>query len=258
VAQVKVFFVGAGPGSPDLITLRGKAVMERCRVCVYAGSLVNPELLEFLPEGAEVHDSSGMSLEDLEEVYRNARERGLDVARLQTGDFSIYSALHEQVRLLAALGIQFEVVPGVSSFQAAAASLRRELTAPEITQTVILTRAAGKTPVPERERIAALARTGATLCIFLSVRMIDRIVADILPHYGEETPAAVVYRASWPDERVIEGTLGTISELVGNAGIERTALIVVGPVLRDHGTKSRLYDSSFSHGFREADDRDQT
>lgn len=254
---MKVYFVGAGPGSPDLITLRGRAVLESCSVCLYAGTLVNPEILRFLPGGAVVHDSGGMTLEELEQVYRDARDRGVDVARLQTGDLSVYSALHEQARLLRSLGIDFEVIPGVSSFQAAAAALGRELTVPEVTQTVILTRAAGRTPVPERERIEELARTGATLCIFLSVNMIEKVVSGIVPHYGSDTPAAVVYRASWPDEQVIEGTLGDIAGRVREAGITRSALVIVGHVLGDHGTASRLYDSSFSHGHRKGSDGDQ-
>jgi precorrin-4/cobalt-precorrin-4 C11-methyltransferase len=192
-----------------------------------------------------------MTLEDMGGVYTDARDRGLDVARLHTGDLSLYSAMHEQALLLGELGIKFEVVPGVSSFQAAAAVLKRELTVPQVSQTVILTRMEGRTPVPEGESLDRLARSGATLCIFLSAGMMDRVVEAVSTHYPPSTPAAVVYRASWPDQRVVTGTLADIAGKAEEAGMERQSMILIGSALGGHFTRSKLYDRSFGHGFRE-------
>jgi precorrin-4/cobalt-precorrin-4 C11-methyltransferase len=192
-----------------------------------------------------------MDLDGIREVFRDAARRNLTVARLQTGDLSLYSAIGEQTRMLEELGIEYEMVPGVSSFQAAASQLKRELTVPEITQTVILTRMEGRTPVPERERIEELARHRCTMCVFLSVGMMKDLVRQLRAHYPKETPVAVVYRASWEDERIVRGNLADITGRVAEAGIRKTAMIVVGNALLDSKTFSKLYDGHFTHGYRE-------
>lgn len=249
---MKIHFVGAGSGDPELLTLKAHRLLSGCRCCVYAGSLVNPALLDLLPEGAERHDSAGMDLGQIVAVFRSAAERGIDVVRLHTGEPSIFGAIGEQMDALDELGIEYEVVPGISSFQAAAAALRVELTAPEVSQTVILSRAAGRTPVPEDQGLERLAATRATLCLFLSVDKTEEVAAALRPSYGEDCPAAVVYRASWPDEVAVRGTLADIADKVRAAGIRKTALILVGRALgRPFGKASRLYDRGFTHGYRE-------
>lgn len=251
----KVHFIGAGPGDPELITVKGARLLGEADVVIYAGSLVDRELVRVHAQGAEVYDSSSMTLEETTSVIAEAVLADRKVARLHTGDPSIYGAIQEQMVELDRLGIGYEVVPGVTSACAAAAALKQELTLPEVSQTVIITRLAGKTPAPERESLRQMAKTGATLVIYLSAAMIDRVVAELLEGaYTSETPAAVVFRASWPDERIIEGTLEDIAVLAKNAGIEKQALILVGDVLkaRREGlkAKSRLYDKEFSHGCR--------
>jgi precorrin-4/cobalt-precorrin-4 C11-methyltransferase len=248
---MKVYFIGAGPGDPDLITVKGKRLLETAPVCVHAGSLVNPQILQYLPPEAEVHDSACLDLEEITEVFRRAHGEGKDVVRLHTGDPSLYSAINEQMEQLDAMGIEYEVVPGISAFQASAATLRTELTAPEISQTVILTRLEGRTPVPESESLELLAATRATLCLYLSVAQIERVVEAALPHYGADCPAAVLHKVSWPEERVILSTLDRIAERVREEEISKTAIIVIGRSLGSRGTLSRLYSKSFSHGCRE-------
>jgi len=251
----KVHFIGAGPGDPELITVKGARLLGEADVVVYAGSLVDRELVRVHAPKAEVYDSSTMTLEETMSAIAEAVLADRKVARLHTGDPSIYGAIQEQMAELDRLGIGYEVVPGVTSACAAAAALKQELTLPEVSQTVIITRMAGRTPVPQRESLREIAKTGATLVIYLSASMIERVVADLLEGaYTPETPAAVVFRASWPDERIIEGTLADIAVLAKNAGIEKQALILVGDVLkaRRQGlkAKSRLYDGEFTHGCR--------
>ena len=253
---MKVFFVGAGPGDPELLTVKAARLLRTTRCCIYAGSLVNPTILDQLPDDAKRYDSAGMALDEILAVIKKASEGDTDVVRLHTGEPSIYGAIGEQMDALDELGIDYEVVPGISSFQAAAATLRVELTAPEVSQTVILTRVAGRTPVPSGQELDRLASSLATLCMFLSVDKIEGVADTLTPHYGEDCPAAVVFRATWPDQKVMRGTLGTIADEVRGEGISRTAVILVGHALkRPQKHVSRLYDRGFTHGFRRGDDR---
>lgn len=247
-----VFFVGAGPGDPELLTVRADRLLRTARCCVWAGSLVNPALLHLLPADCERHDSASMDLDAIVAVFASAAERGIDVVRLHTGEPSIYGAIGEQMDALDRLGIAYEVVPGISSFQAAAAALRTELTAPEIAQTIILTRTAGRTPMPAGEELVRLAASRATLCIFLSSDKIAEVAGTLAEHYGPTCPAAVVYHASWPDQRIVRGTLADIAPATQAAGITRTAIVVVGFALaRPLAAASKLYDARFSHGYRQ-------
>ncbi|HKZ16868.1 MAG TPA: precorrin-4 C(11)-methyltransferase [Geobacteraceae bacterium] len=251
----KIYFIGAGPGDPELITVKGARLLTKSDVIIYAGSLVDRRLVQEYGANAEVYDSSSMTLEETTSVIAEAVLVGKKVARLHTGDPSIYGAIQEQMAELDRLGIDYEVVPGVTSAFAAAAALRQELTLPEVSQTVVFTRLEGRTPVPERESLGEIAKIGATLVIYLSVSMIDRVREELLRGaYTPETPTAVVFRASWPDERIIEGTLANIADLVKDAEIGKQAIILVGDVLkaRKEGikAKSRLYDKEFSHGSR--------
>ena len=246
---MRVYFVGAGPGDPELLTLKAKRLLESAEVVVYAGSLVSPEVLKHARR-AKLYDSAGMTLEEILEVLEREAKRGKRVVRLHSGDPSIYGAIAEQIRELKKRGVECEVVPGVSSFLAAAARLGVEYTVPEVSQTVILTRIAGRTPVPERERLEKLARHRASMVIFLSVSRIEEVAERLLESYPRSTPAAVVHRATWKDERVIRCTLGELAARVKEAGIDRTALILVGDFLEEQGRRSRLYDRSFAHGFR--------
>lgn len=247
-----VHFIGAGPGAPDLITVRGRDLIAACPVCLYAGSLVPKALLGYCPPGARVIDTAPMSLDEIIAEIARAAERGQDVARLHSGDLSIWSALGEQLRRLEALNIPYTVTPGVPAFAAAAAALARELTLPEVAQSVVLTRTSGRaSAMPATENLAAFAATGATLAIHLSIHAIDKTVAELLPAYGEDCPVAVVFRASWPDERIIRATLGTIVAEVKKTDIERTALIIVGEVLAARDFRdSALYDSEYRRRFR--------
>jgi precorrin-4/cobalt-precorrin-4 C11-methyltransferase len=247
-----VHFIGAGPGAPDLITVRGRELIGRCPVCLYAGSLVPPALLDHCPSGARIVDTAPLSLDEIVEECRRATEAGHDVARLHSGDLSVWSALGEQLRRLDELGIAWTITPGVPSFAAAAAALGQELTLPELAQSVVLTRTSGRaSAMPAGETLEAFAQTGATLAVHLSIHAIDKVVAALLPSYGADCPAAVVYRASWPDERVIRGTLATIAAEVAKNPIERTALILVGKVLGARDFKaSALYDAAYQRRFR--------
>jgi precorrin-4/cobalt-precorrin-4 C11-methyltransferase len=256
VTDTIVHFIGAGPGDAELITVKGARLLGEADVVVYAGSLVDRELVRTHAPDAEVWDSAGMNLEETTRVLAEAVARGRKAVRLHTGDPAIYGAIQEQMAELDKLGIGYAVVPGVSSAFAAAASLKQELTLPEVTQTVILTRLAGRTPVPERERLAEIARIGATIVIYLSVGMIGKVVEELLQGaYTAETPVAVVAKATWPDEEILRGTLGDIAARVQAAGIAKQALIIVGDVLnaRRQGLAalSKLYDREFSHGCRD-------
>ena len=251
-----VHFVGAGPGDAELITVKGARLLGEAAVVVFAGSLVDRELVRTYAPEARVWDSAGMNLEETTQVLVEAALAGQRVVRLHTGDPSIYGAIQEQMAELDRLGIGYEVVPGVSSAFAAAAALKQELTLPEVTQTIILTRLAGRTPVPEREKLGELAKAGATMVIYLSVGMIEKVVAELLQGaYTAETPVAVVAKASWPDEQIIEGTLADITVKVQAVGVAKQALIIVGDVLKARRdglpALSKLYDREFSHGCRE-------
>ncbi|MBI5814150.1 MAG: precorrin-4 C(11)-methyltransferase [Nitrospinae bacterium] len=247
---MKVYFVGGGPGDPKLLTVRAVELLKNCKCCVYAGSLVSPEVLSLLPADAERHDSAGMDLTRIVEVFKRCAQGGIDVVRLHSGDPSIFGAIREQMNELDKLQIGYEVIPGVSSFQAAAAALNLELTAPEVSQTVILARTAGRTPVPDEQDLDALGATRATLCLFLSVQGLKEAARKLAVHYGGDCPAAVVSRASWPDQRIINGTLADIADKTESAGISRTAMVIVGWALSRDIPVSRLYAPEFSHGYR--------
>jgi precorrin-4/cobalt-precorrin-4 C11-methyltransferase len=249
---VTIHFIGAGPGAPDLITVRGRDLIAACPVCLYAGSLVPQALLGYCPEGARIRDTASMSLDEIIAEMARATEAGQDVARLHSGDLSIWSALGEQLRRLRALDIPYTVTPGVPAFAAAAAALAKELTLPEVAQSVVLTRTSGRaSAMPASENLAAFAATRATLAIHLSIHAIDKTVAELLPAYGEECPIAVVFRASWPDEQIVRATLGTIVGEVRKTSIDRTALILVGKVLAaDDFRDSALYDAAYQRRFR--------
>lgn len=248
-----VYFIGAGPGDPELITVKGARIIREADTVIYTGSLVNPRVVGQLKEGCSLYDSSGMTLEEVMEIILRAVERGETVARVHTGDPSIYGAVREQVDILESQEISYEIVPGVSSFLSAAASLGKEYTLPGVSQTVILTRVEGRTPVPQGEKLRDLAGHGASMVIFLSVQMIEKVVEELLFGYEKDTPVAVVQRASWPEEKVITGTLMDIASRVKEAKIDRTALILIGRFLGDKYELSRLYDKAFSHGYREGE-----
>ena len=247
-----VDIVGAGPGDPELITVRGMRLLQQADVVIYAGSLVNPKLLDYCRPDCTIYDSAGMNLDEVIAVIKEAWPQGKRIVRLHTGDPSIYGAIREQMDILEAAAIPFRVTPGVSSFCAAAAALKKEYVLPEVSQTVILTRMEGRTPVPAAEDIRNLAKINATMIIFLSVHMIDELVARLREGYPADTPAAVVYKASWPEEKQVIGTLADIAEKVQQAQIGRTALVTVGRFLGDEYAVSKLYDKGFSHGYRNA------
>ncbi len=247
-----VYFIGAGPGAPDLLTLRAARIIERCPVCLHAGSLVPREVVALAPEGSRILDTSSMTLEEILGEIRAAHGKGLDVARVHSGDPSIYGAIGEQMRQLEAEDIPFEIIPGVPSFAAAAAALKCELTLPGISQSIVLTRTPGKaSSMPAGETLEHFAESGATLVLHLSVRRLRDIRRALEPHLGKDCPVAVIYRASWPDEKILRGTLADIERKVRDARITRTALIIVGKVL-DPGnfTDSALYDADFRHLLR--------
>ncbi|KMO19359.1 precorrin-4 C(11)-methyltransferase [Methylobacterium platani] len=247
-----IHFIGAGPGAADLITVRGRDLVARCPVCLHAGSLVAPEILSWCPADARIVDTAPLSLDAIVALMAEAHAAGHEVARLHSGDLSIWSAVAEQTRRLDRLGIPYDLTPGVPSFAAAAAVLGRELTVPEVAQSVVLTRTTGRaSAMPGTERLAAFAATRATLAIHLSIHVIDTVVADLIPHYGRDCPAAVVFRATWPDERVLRGTLADLSAQVAAAGLERTALILVGPALgATEFRESALYAADYDRRFR--------
>ena len=250
---MQVYIVGAGAGDPELITVKGQKLLQKADVIIYAGSLVNPALLGFAKEGAEIHDSASMTLPEVIETIEKAVAKDLMVVRLHTGDPSIYGAIQEQMDALKKKGIDFEVVPGVSSFLATAAALKQEYTLPGISQTVIITRNEGRTPVPEREKLRSLAAHQATMCIVLSITMLADVVKELMEGgYASSTPIAIVQRASWPEQKIVRATLETIVEEIADKGIDRTAMIVVSRCLGADYELSRLYAPEFSHMFREA------
>ena len=246
-----VHFIGAGPGAADLITVRGLRLIEKCPVCLYAGSLVPAEVVAAAPPGARIIDSAPLTLEEIIAVMVAAHDAGHDVARVHSGDPSLYGATAEQMRRLRALGIPYDVTPGVPAFAAAAAALRQELTVPDVTQTIILTRTATRSSaMPEGEALDRLAATGATLAVHLSITNLAYVVRVLMPHYGADCPAVVAYRVSWPDQLLIRGTLATIRDAAKEARITRTALILVGPALAGVGGESRLYAAGHHHVLR--------
>jgi precorrin-4/cobalt-precorrin-4 C11-methyltransferase len=250
---MKVYIIGAGPGDPGLLTLRGAELIARCPVVLYTGSLVPPEVIARARPDARVVDSASLTLDEIVALMVQARDADQDVARVHTGDPSLFGSTAEQMRQLQALGIDYEIVPGVSSFSAAAAALGRELTLPELSQTVILTRAAGRTPMPEGEKLADLARHRATLALFLSITLLDEVARTLIPHYGADCPVAVVHKASCPDQKIVTGTLADIHAKVKAARIRTQSMILVGRVLTaTEFANSRLYAPDFSHRFRKA------
>ncbi|WP_333824167.1 precorrin-4 C(11)-methyltransferase [Pinisolibacter sp.] len=253
-----VHFIGAGPGAADLITVRGRDLLARCPVVMWAGSIIAPELLTHARADARIVDTAPMSLDEIEAEYLRADAAGEDVARLHSGDLSVWSAMGEQIRRLEKHGIPYTVTPGVPSFAAAAAVLGQELTLPEVAQSVVLTRTSGRaSAMPETETLAAFAATRATLAVHLSIHVLPKIVAELTPAYGADCPVAIVFRATWPDEKVIRGTLATIeAELAAAGGLERTALILVGRALAAEVVReSALYDAGYQRRFRGRDSR---
>ncbi len=248
----KVFFIGAGPGDPDLITIKTGKILATADLVIYAGSLVNTDVLKLAKPGAAIYDSARMELAELIDLMKDYVSHGKTVARVHTGEPSLYGAIAEQMAELDKAGIEYEVVPGVSSAFAAAAALKCELTLPEVSQTVIFTRLSGRTSVPEEESLASLSRHRATMAIFLSVSETEHVVRELLEGYQEDTPAAVVYKASWPEEKIIRGTLSDIADKVKQAKINKTALILVGRALDRRAIErySKLYDKDFKHGYR--------
>ncbi len=248
----KVYFIGAGPGDPELITIKGRKLLDSADVIIYAGSLVNPALIKGIK--AEIYNSALMTLDEITEIIKKSITNGKTVVRLHTGDTSFYSAISEQIERIRKLDIEYEVIPGVSSAMAGAAILGQELTIPEISQTVIFTRMEGQTPVPETEKISELAKHKATMVIFLSVGMIEKVKDDLLQGYSEDTPVVIIEKATWHEQRVIRGALKELDALVKSAGIKKTALIYVGDALKASleplGMESRLYNRDFKHGYR--------
>jgi len=248
---MKVYFIGAGPGASDLITLRGINILKKAEICIYAGSLVSTDHLKDLPSNAEIFNSAQMDLKQICEIFLYAFLNNKDVARLHTGDPSIYGAIGEQISFCLDNNIECEIIPGVSRFTACAAALKKELTLPGVSQTVILTRLEGRTPMPKRERLELLAQSRTSMCIFLSVGMIEKIVESLLTHYPEDTPVAVISRVSWPDQKILKSDLKNISSMVKKEHIHKTSIILVGDFLTEKGDLSRLYDAGFTHQFRE-------
>jgi len=247
---MKVYFIGAGPGDPELITVKGKRIIKTSGYCIYAGSLVNPDILKYCGKETRVCDSASMTLDEIINIIEEAKKDNKDVARVHTGDPSIFGAIQEQMSELDKRGIDYEVIPGVSSFLAAASTLKQELTLPGISQTVIITRIEGRTPVPETEGLEVLAKSKATLCIFLSVNEIDKVVSILKPVYGTNCPVAIVYKASWKDEKVIISNLSDAADEITRNDIKKTAIIIVGDVLSKNFEYSKLYDKHFNHSYR--------
>jgi precorrin-4/cobalt-precorrin-4 C11-methyltransferase len=251
-----IIFVGAGPGDPELITVKGQKALAQGEVILYAGSLVSAAVLGWAGPEAELIDTAPLNLAEIAAKMIEAQRAGRKVVRVHSGDTALFSAMQEQLELLEGEGIPCLVIPGVTAAAAAAAALAQELTLPEVTQTVILTRASGRTPVPERENLRELARHGASLVIYLSIKLLDQVVAELTEGYGSDAPVVVAYRVSWPEQQFLRGTLANITALVRQAGIERQALILVGPALaareRLLKARSKLYDRTFAHGFRQS------
>lgn len=248
----KIYIVGAGPGDPDLLTVKGMRMLKAADVILYAGSLVNPVVLQFARPDAALYDSAVLVLEEIVQILIEAAQTGKKVVRLASGDPSLFGAMGEMTEPVLKAGLEFEVIPGVSSFLAGTASLKRELTVPEVSQTVILTRCEGRTPMPDLERLTEIAKHRSTMVIFLSAHLAGKIERELLSAYPAETPVAIVYRASWEDEKIVWGRLSELHALIKENQITKTALIYVGQFLVSEGTRSRLYDPTFSHGYRKA------
>ena len=249
-----VYFIGAGAGDPELLTIKGKKTIDRCDVIIYAGSLVNKDLFSDIKSGAKLINSASLNLEEVLEIIYTADKRGFDIARVHTGDPSMYGAIREQMIALDREAIEYEVIPGVSSVFAGAAALKREFTLPGVSQTLILTRMEGRTPVPQAESIENLAKIKSSMAILLSIANIEKLSEKLMTSYEKDTPAAVVYKASWNDQKIIISTLENIAREVKKEGITKTAIVYVGRFLEDEFEMSRLYDKGFSHEFREAND----
>ena len=248
---MKICFVGAGPGDPELITLKGYNRLSNADIVVYAGSLVNPELLNYCKADCEIHNSAHMDLGEIIDVMARGIKENKNVVRLQTGDFSIYGSIREQIEELNKLDLEYELVPGVSSFLGAASALEVEYTVPEISQSVIITRMEGRTPVPEKESIRSFAAHNTSMAIFLSVQAISDVVSELVSGgYPVDTPCSVIYKATWPDQQIVRGTLEDIAVKVDEAGIKKTSLILVGKFLGDTYYNSKLYDKEFAHEYR--------
>jgi precorrin-4/cobalt-precorrin-4 C11-methyltransferase len=247
---MKIYFIGAGPGDTELLTIKGKKIIDSADIIIYAGSLVNKDILKTVMKDAQIYDSSGMTLEEVLNIFSKAKSTGKIIARVHSGDPSIYGAIGEQLQWCEKENVEYKVIPGVSSFSAAAASLGQELTLPDVSQTVILTRMQGKTKVPGKESLEKLSKITATMVIFLSVQDIEKVVEKLKQGYKPDTPVAVIEKASYPDEKKIFGTLLNIAEKVKKENITRQAIIIVGDVLKKDFTRSRLYASNFHHGFR--------
>lgn len=248
-----IYFVGAGPGDPDLITIKGRRLLEEADMVIYAGSLVSKDHLKYLKKDCEIYDSASMTLEEVIERFKEGMKKNYLIVRLHTGDPTIYGAIREQIDEIETLGFEYEVVPGVSSFTAASAAIGREFTLPNVSQTIILTRQRGRTPVPDEENLRDLAKHKASMALFLSVGLIDETINELVEGYGSsDIPCTVVYRATWEDEEIVSGTLGDIAEKVKAKGIKNQAQILVGEFLGDSYERSKLYDPSYSHAFRKA------
>jgi len=245
-----VYFIGAGPGDPELLTLKGHRVIGEADIIIFAGSLVNPEVIAHRKPDARVYNSAGMNLKEITDLMIEASEKGLMLARVHTGDPSIYGSIREQIEVIEPRNVSYKVIPGVSSFVASAAALGKEFTVPEISQTVICTRFEGRTPVPDLEKIELLASHRTSMAIFLSVQMMDELVVRLMQHYPATTPVAVVEKATWPEERIVRGTLIDIAEKISEANIRKTAMILVGPFLGEEYNYSKLYDATFTHEYR--------
>lgn len=247
-----IHFVGAGPGDPELVTMRGRRFLEEAGTIIYAGSLVNPAILDWAKPGCQIYDSAGMTLEQVLEAMEAAEKTGKDTVRLHTGDPSLYGAIREQMDALDCRGIPWDVTPGVSAFSGAAATLGAEYTLPGLSQTLIITRMEGRTPVPEKESLASLASHQASMALYLSAGMAGKVQNALLEGgFPPETPAAIVYKATWPEERVFRGTVGSLAKMTEENGITKTALILVGRFLEENYERSKLYDPNFSHGYRQ-------
>ncbi len=247
-----VHFIGAGPGAADLITVRGRDLIAKSPVCLYAGSLIPEQMLSWCPPGAKLIDTAPLDLDKIEAEFIDAHEKGLDVVRLQSGDLSIWSAVAEQIRRLEKLGIPYTVTPGVPAFAGSAAALAQEFTLPEVAQSLVLTRTSGRaSAMPESESLAAFAKTGATLAVHLSIHVLDKVVAEVMPILGADCPVAIVYRASWDDEKIIRATLGTVEKMFDNKEMERSALIIIGRVLGENNFReSSLYNAEYHRRYR--------
>ena len=250
-----IHFIGAGPGAADLITVRGRNILSRCPICLYAGSIIPESLLKYCPADAKIVNTAPMSLAEIEGEFVSAKRDDLDVARLHSGDLSVWSAVAEQIRRLKKNEIDYSMTPGVPSFAAAAAAIRQELTLPEIAQSLVLTRVSGRaSKMPPGEMLSAFGRTGTTLAIHLAIHAIGQVVEELTPLYGKKCPVVVVARASWPDEKIINATLGTVESQIAESGIERTALILAGPALEaENFIDSALYDARYQRRFRGRD-----